>query len=303
MHWQSDPNDAAIRAAMFEHLDTLRSANGDSPLKFADINRFVVDGRTRPLIVQSGIYKPVDLAAALTIRTTYTPPNRLPPYFDDVGDEGLVRYKYRGTDPNHSDNRALRAALDRNAPLAYFIGIDRGLYLAQYPVWIVGEDTARCEFTVALDEEQCFSEPSTLSTSQRSYLQRLTKVRLHQPVFRARVIRAYSQQCAMCRLHHPELLDAAHIIPDGQPDGDPVVPNGLSLCKIHHAAYDINLLGIRPDFVIEVQPRLLEEIDGPMLTHGLKAMAGVRLQTPRAKLAKPDRERLEVRYRLFREAS
>ena len=188
-------------------------------------------------------------------------------------------------------------------PLAYFIGIDRGLYLAQYPVWIVGEDQARHEFAVAVDEGQCFADLSAVPAPQRAYLQRLTKARLHQPVFRARVIRAYTERCAMCRLHHPELLDAAHIIPDGQPDGDPVVPNGLSLCKIHHAAYDANLLGVRPDLVVEVQPRLLEEIDGPMLTHCLKAMAGVRLHTPRAKAAQPDEDRLEVRYRDFRAAS
>ncbi len=288
---------------MFEHLDALRAANGDAPLPSADINRFAVGGRARRLIVQTGIYKPADLVAALTIRTAYTPPNRLPPYFDAVGAEGLVRYKYRGTDPRHADNRALRAAKDQKVPLAYFIGIDRGVYLAHYPVWIVGEDEARHEFAVAVDEGQSFADPSTVPAPQRAYLQRLTKTRLHQPVFRARVIRAYTERCAMCRLHHPELLDAAHIIPDGQPEGDPVVPNGLSLCKIHHAAYDANLLGVRPDLVVEVQPRLLREIDGPMLTHGLKAMAGVRLRIPRAKAAQPDEGRLEVRYRQFRDAS
>lgn len=155
--------------------------------------------------------------------------------------------------------------MNQKVPLAYFIGIDRELYLAQYPVWIVGEDEARHEFAVAVNEGQCFADLSAVPAPQRAYLQRLTKARLRQPVFRARVIRAYTKRCAMCRLHHPELLDAAHIIPDGQPDGDPVVPNGLSLCKIHHAAYDANLLGVRPDLVVEVQPRLLEEIDGPML--------------------------------------
>jgi hypothetical protein len=35
-----------------------------------------------------------------------------------------------------------------------------------------------------------------------------------------------------------ELLDAAHILPDGHPKGEPVVPNGLALCKLHHAAFD-----------------------------------------------------------------
>lgn len=57
----------------------------------------------------------------------------------------------------------------------------------------------------------------------------------------------------MCRLRYSSLLDAAHILPDGHPRGAPVVPNGLSLCRIHHAAYDQNLLGVRPDLVVEVR--------------------------------------------------
>ena len=69
----------------------------------------------------------------------------------------------------------------------------------------------------------------------------------------------------MCALGHRELLDAAHIIPDTDPRGLPVIQNGIALCKIHHAAYDRNILGIRPDYVVEIHQRLLDEIDGPML--------------------------------------
>ena len=36
----------------------------------------------------------------------------------------------------------------------------------------------------------------------------------------------------MCRLHQIQLVDAAHIIPNGEPKGTPWVPNGLALCKI-----------------------------------------------------------------------
>ena len=77
----------------------------------------------------------------------------------------------------------------------------------------------------------------------------------------------------------------------------------LSLCKIHHAAYDANILGVRPDLVVEVAPHLLEEVDGPMLTHGLQGMGGTRLLIPRERVARPDPERLEDRYEQFRAAS
>lgn len=72
-------------------------------------------------------------------------------------------------------------------------------------------------------------------------------------------------------------IDAAHIIPDHDEAGIAAVRNGMSLCKIHHAAYDCNILGIRPDLFVEIRSDLLHEIDGPMLQHGLQERHGQRL--------------------------
>ena len=116
-------------------------------------------------------------------------------------------------------------------------------------------------------------------------------------------MRAYGTKCAVCSLGHRELLDAAHIIPDNQPRGLPIVPNGLAPCKIHHAAYDRNVLGIRPDYVVEIHSRLLDEIDGPMLRHGLQEHHAKPLMTvPHRRTDRPDPERLEERYAAFRAA-
>src|SRR5947199_7130337 len=108
-------HDAQLRLAAFAHLDRLRAQHPDGALPSADINTFTYEGRAQRLIVQTGIWKPAGLDAALSIRTTFTPPNEMPPYEDDLGADGLVRYKYRGTDPNHSDNRALREAMTSRA--------------------------------------------------------------------------------------------------------------------------------------------------------------------------------------------
>lgn len=51
-------------------------------------------------------------------------------------------------------------------------------------------------------------------------------------------------------------------------------PCTSSLCKLHHAAFDQNLMGIRPDVVIELSTTVLKEIDGPMLIHGLQGFHG-----------------------------
>lgn len=242
------------------------------------------------------------LAAALTIRTTYTPTSQSRPYDDELGDDGFVRYKWRGTDPGQADNRALRLAMIEGRPLIYFVGIDPGVYVAQYPVWLVAEDPLRMEFSVAIDQDQRLVDPSLLAAPQRAYVRRLTNLRLHQPICRARVLRAYAETCAICRLRHADLLDAAHILPDTHPRGDPVIPNGLALCKIHHAAYDRNIIGVRPGLEVEVQARVLAEIDGPMLRHGLQDMAGTRLLVPRSRDAQPDADRLAERYEAFRAA-
>ena len=109
----SNSVDSRLRTAMFAHLNLgrLEATTPDEALRSEVINTFSFEGRPVPLIVQTGIWKPAGLEAALTIRTTHTPPYALPPYADEIDNDGFVRYKYRGTDPAHADNRALRAAM------------------------------------------------------------------------------------------------------------------------------------------------------------------------------------------------
>jgi putative restriction endonuclease len=127
-----------------------------------------------------------------------------------------------------------------------------------------------------------------------------TILRRHERRFRSAGPLAYRQQCALCRLRHEELLDAAHIVPDRDPLGEPTVSNGLSLCKLHHAAFDRHFIGIRPDYVVEVRGDVLEEEDGPMLLHGLKGMHRTRIQLPRKAIERPDAALLKRRYAEFR---
>jgi putative restriction endonuclease len=297
----ADDLDARLRVAVFAHLDRLSAVHPDG-IPYARINDFAFEGVPIRLMVQPGIWKPARLSAALTIRTTFTPEGTAPPYADEVGPDGTVRYKWRGRDPEQSDDRALRDAMRRQLPLAYFYPISKGVYHAIYPVYLVAEDTDRHEFIVDVAER--FEIVDDVGTPlERQYTRRLTLHRLHQALFRPKVLRAYESRCALCRLGHAPLLDAAHILRDRHERGDPVVPNGLAMCKIHHAAYDVNILGIRPDHVVEVRNDILEEIDGPMLRHGLQDMHGSAIFLPRARADRPDPSRLEERYAEFRAAA
>ncbi|HUG86769.1 MAG TPA: HNH endonuclease [Euzebya sp.] len=214
-------------------------------------------------------------------------------------DSTRLSYAYEGHDPEFWRNRALRTAWSAQLPLVYLYGVTKGRYLAEFPVY------------VALDRptdrrvDLVFGSPEggggvLVEIDGRSYGVRETRTRLHQHGFRTRVLQAYTRRCTMCDLRHEPLLDAAHIVPDGMPNGAAVTANGMSLCKIHHAAYDQRFLGVRPDHAIEVDAELLHEVDGPMLRHGLQDLQGQRLRTvPRRPVDRPDPERLEWRYSQF----
>ncbi len=78
------------------------------------------------------------------------------------------------------------------------------------------------------------------------------------------------------------------------------MPNGLAMCKIHHAAYDARILGVRPDYMVQIRADILLEKDGPMLHYGLQARHGQRLMAvPRVQRERPDPARLAARYQEF----
>ena len=84
--------------------------------------------------------------------------------------------------------------------------------------------------------------------------------------------------------------------------GQPVVPNGMPLSKIHHAAFDAHLIGIDPDYRLHVSERLLDLHDGPML-EALKQLDGEILHLPKRTKDYPDRDRLSLRYEQFKVAA
>lgn len=285
-------------------MEWLSSFGPDQNFRYEQLAQFRYHGERVPLTDRGrGIRKPAQLGAALSFSTVYTPPNAVPPYEDAVGRDGLQRYKIRGTDPRHPENVAMRAAHEQQLPLIWFVGVKPGLYLAQHPVYLVGEEDG--QFVVALDQAQrnlAAARSGVTSEDDRRYAEAITRRRLHQPLFRARVLQAYESRCSMCHLRHASLLDASHILDDKHALGQPVVPNGLALCKIHHAGFDQNIIGVSPDLTISVRRDILDEVDGPMLKFGIQALEGQRLTVPRQRVAAPDRNRLAMRFADFQSA-
>jgi putative restriction endonuclease len=294
--------DEKIRLAAFEWLEKQTAIYGDVLPRDLLVRGFIFNNERITLIGAKGIWKPKSMTLPLSITTISNGP-----YSDSFTQEGFLKYKYRGTDPDHPDNRGLRELMLLRKPLIYFHSVIKGKYLTSWPVYLINDNKKSLEFTVAVDEIK--SIENTLAQVnegaeyyRRSYLTANIQTRLHQRSFRERVLLAYQNQCSLCKLRHIELLDAAHIIGDLEEHGEPVVPNGLSLCKIHHAAFDHNIIGINPDYQVIVRQDILDEIDGPMLKYGLQSLNNNTLILPTHKHNWPDRERLEERYNSFLKA-
>jgi putative restriction endonuclease len=96
------------------------------------------------------------------------------------------------------------------------------------------------------------------------------------------------------------LLDAAHIVADKDEQfGQPMVPNGIPLSKLHHAAFDAHLIGIDADYRLHVSDRLLSQRDRPML-EALRLLNGGTIRLPGRAKDRPDRDRLALRFELFK---
>jgi putative restriction endonuclease len=278
----------------------LRAQFGDElPYKAGLDQGFAFRGRRVPFLnLQKGIYRAAAQRgpAALSIQTSAKTP-----YDDAAVDEGFL-YAYRAGPIDQPDNRALRAANALGVPIIYFVATKPGWYEPLYPYYVAEDHpTQRCVLVSVgrrvgpMDE----LEPVPITDPiERRYAAREVKVRLHQRRFQWIVIPAYREQCAICRLKEVRLLDAAHIVGDPEPTGKPEIQNGLSLCSIHHRAFDQDLVGISPDYVVHVAGRLLEDEDGPML-EVLKGFQGTTIELPRRSAWRPDRDRLAIRFDRF----
>jgi putative restriction endonuclease len=300
----SEISDEEIRAVALAHVRRLRDTYAGRIPRAALMEGITIRGQRIPIWnYQKGIFKPAALGpdgAALSIHTSAASP------YGDVHDAeaGSIAYKYRGQDPRHPDNVALRRAMERQVPLVYLVAVDPGIYDVIAPVYITRDEPSKLECTLVADQYSAVgaSEASMMTAVRREYTTRAVLQRLHQQQFRRMVLSAYRERCAICHLKHLELLDAAHILPDRHPLGEPVVTNGLGLCKIHHSAYDANIIGIDPDARVHVREDILREKDGPMLKHGLQEVAGYRLLLPRKDDLRPNRDFLAERFERFRAA-
>ncbi len=301
-------HDTMMRLAAFEQVRRLSEVHDHLTAKELDPG-FDFAGERVPLVnPQRGIFKPRQMQFLLSIKTVFPKPGGKIWYDDQrevhrqifEGDE-TVDYAFMGQNPDAADNRWLREAFENQIPVIYFLGIAPGRYQAMLPAFISGWDAKVLKARVAFGVHDQAELGPPENAPERRYALRAVQQRLHQATFREAIISAYKGCCALSGLPEPLLLDAAHIISDKDEQlGQPVVPNGIPLSKIHHAAFDAHLIGIDPDYGLHVSDRLLGQNDGPML-EALKQLNGGTIHLPGRVKDRPDRDRLAMRYERFRE--
>ncbi len=113
-------SDQQVRLAAFDWLSEQTDLHGDVlPWKLL-LGGFTFKGERVSLVSMQGIFTPKVCRLPLTIRTS---PGG--PYADAFSANGLLLYRYRGTDPFHRDNVGLRDAKAERQPLVYLHGRQR----------------------------------------------------------------------------------------------------------------------------------------------------------------------------------
>jgi putative restriction endonuclease len=215
--------------------------------------------------------------------------------------------------PKPERNDWLRECMDDRLPLLYFLqvkpkpGVE---YLVFAPVEVIDDDSARERFLLDLNPSELYEGREELDVEpvperlHRVFERRCgvseVRTRLFQAHFRREVLGAYGRRCSVCSLKESPLLDGAHLVPDREELGAPRVRNGLSLCALHHRAFDRDLLGITPELTVHVfRDRLEAPEEEP--TRVVTRFHERELRLPDREDARPDPELVEVRWEAARE--
>lgn len=308
-------SDPSILQAAFATINKLKFLYDDA-IPWAAIEQgFVCEGKRMHFASRAiGIFKPADMQQGiLSIKTVVPRAGRINIYDDHQSSEDFYRYALQAGNPRGGNNKYLWQAKELRQPFIYFFGIAPKYYTALWPCYVgeIHEQTkdSYCDVYVGMQGTERLLPPLEQgqyvipNSFERRYAVRESKVRLHQSSFRRAVLTAYNNKCAMTGLPTPQLLDAAHIIPDSEDHGEASVRNGIALSKLHHSAFDKNLIGIDADFRIHVSDRIMVSKDGPLLEQGIKGLQGKIIQLPQTEGMQPNQEFLASRFEAFKQAN
>ena len=252
-----------------------------------------------------GIFKPRQMDRVLSIKTVVPREGRGAQYSDQVADgseNGMWVYDMRERNPAHPQNHWLKTAWTEGLPLIYLRGLAPSVYLPSFPVYVTDWDAGAGQVRVALGLEctsqQDLVEPALMGRELSRYTYGRMQNRVSVARFRVDVLEAYQDTCALSGLAQPQLVDAVPIAPGGS-GGRLDVTEGLCMSRLHHAAFDANLLGIDPDGRVHFSEQLGASASRNSFVRHLMVVAGRRIAMPRAPEFQPNRDLLAARFEQF----
>jgi putative restriction endonuclease len=132
------------------------------------------------------------------------------------------------------------------------------------------------------------TEYEVLPPGERAMANRAVVVRQGQGIFRARLLQAYNQRCAVTAEKSMPALEAAHIQPYLGPESNHV-QNGILMRADFHNLYDVGYLTITPEYRLEVSHDLREDFENGIYYYGMR---GTRIRVPELIEQQPSRDAL-----------
>lgn len=295
-----DDLDLQLRLAAVDHCRRLQETWGDA-VPASELTAGFPFGRTLIHLVAwgRGIFKPQQLSdGPLTLVSSLA--SR---YTDERLDGNTLLYAFASAPSDSWANDGLERLQHSGRPLIFLKQVKpkpNPEYLLFAPIFVTGVNRSLRKFRIGLTPKEIepTSEPTITGIVEKAYRRSEVQIRLHQAHFRLNVLRAYRDRCCVCDLRERRLLDAAHITSDGDIHGDPVVPNGLSMCPSHHRAFDRHLFEVDSDYRVNVDPERLESPATEATKNLLWRFHGRQIILPREKHLHPDPDRLTARQRV-----
>lgn len=291
--------DDTIRLLALNRVRELRELWGDS-IPESELAKGVAYGDDVVLLKgPQGIFKPRQLTdGPLTIVSTLG--SR---YEDELLDEAnTLRYDYAPSSREH-ENVGLKNVMAAGKPVILLKQVKakpRPEYMVVAPLYVEGFDDRRRQFTLStradLTPRTDTQAGLVLREIRRAYGETTVQTRLHQAYFRRDVLSVYRNRCCVCELRVRPLLQGAHIVPDSEAAGVAVVQNGLSLCSVHHAAYDRSIIRIKADYTVAVERGWIEAGDN-FGRVSLTDFDGRRIVVPSDATQRPNPDFLDWRFR------
>jgi putative restriction endonuclease len=293
------PVDDLIRLLALKRVNELQNLWADSIPESELAKGFLVGGELILLKGPQGIFKPRQLSdGPLTIMSTLGSS-----YEDELVDgANSLSYDYAPASREH-ENAGLKALMGAKKPVILLKQVKpkpRPEYMVVAPMFVDGFDdrSRRFSLTTTTDDvvESDTEGAAVVREIRRAYGETTVKTRLHQAHFRRDVLEVHQGRCCVCELRTRPLLQGAHIVPDSVAGGVATVQNGLSLCSLHHAAYDRAILKVDADYIIRVGAGWIA-VGDRFAKASLGAFDGRSLLLPKNPEHRPNRDFLAQRFR------